>query len=186
MIKLSIDRPLVYDADGIKDCVEKLLKEQGLYSLPVSIDALVDAIGIKVRFEALESHVSGFLYVKNYNAAIVVNADHPSNRQRFTIAHELGHFILHADAREDIFIDEKIAVYRRAFRNTRATDFKKEKEANRFAAELLMPKQLVMKALVQYGDPDLSDDLTIHKLAKKFAVSDQAFNIRLADLGFFI
>src|SRR5205823_4215324 len=72
---------------------------------------------------------------------IVVNKDDPSTRQRFTIAHELGHYILHQDYVKD---ESKYKVLLR--RPLQDLDYtKEEKEANCFAANLLVPNDLFKK-----------------------------------------
>lgn len=157
-------------------------------AVPVDVVTLAKKWFIDVRFEKLEPNVSGFLFVKSGKATVVINQEQPVVRQRFTVAHELGHYVLHADKEEDIFIDEKISIYHRANRNgsNAVIDAGREKEANRFAAELLMPKNMLFKTLIRLGEPDISDDLTIYRVANIFAVSEQALNIRMTDLGLFL
>lgn len=116
-----------------------------------------------------------------------VNATHPPARQRFTIAHELGHLLLHKG--RPIIVDKTIRLV-----NTRTDDpdptsslatRREEIEANGFAAELLMPRDLVLKeanALVKSHET-ISDDSFVEDLARRFRVSRQAMEIRLGSMG---
>lgn len=87
-------------------------------------------------------------------------------RARFTIAHELGHYFLHIkdDARQIVT----------SFRRGQSP---RETAANKFAAELLMPKNLIKEEYAKMVIP-VSDTL-----AKKFEVSKPAMRIRLDSLG---
>jgi Zn-dependent peptidase ImmA (M78 family) len=94
------------------------------------------------------------------------------NRQRFTIAHELGHLLLHKD---EVHID-------RAFRNSissQAIDAN-EIEANRFAAELLMPFHLLKNEDI--SNIDVEDESSLRDLARKFKVSLQAMTLRVTNI----
>jgi len=112
---------------------------------------------------------------------IGVNSEHSRTRQRFTIAHELGHLLLHAD--EEFHIDEKRPLARRDDVSSQATDAR-EIEANQFAAELLMPKALVgasVEALIE-ADPEISVEEAIDELANAYRVSTLAMTHRLTNL----
>lgn len=94
------------------------------------------------------------------------------------MAHELGHLILHR------FDDVHISKQRDGISEL-GTD-REEIEANRFAAELLMPESMIRKSVTNLGgiDPFDQDLDIIEKLADQFEVSPQAMNIRLSTLGF--
>lgn len=96
--------------------------------------------------------------------AIFVNGNHPEVRRRFTIAHEISHFVLHQDMVGDELLDD--ALYRSGLSNSI------EAAANRMAADILMPWHLLNKAIDSGVD-------TIPELAKKFDVSRSAMSIRL-------
>ena len=96
--------------------------------------------------------------------AVIVNDKHCEARRRFTIAHEIGHFVLHSDLIGDGIGDD--GLYRSHLRSAR------ESEANRFAANLLMPAELIEKAAANGAD-------TIADLARVFQVSRSAMSIRL-------
>ena len=115
------------------------------------------------------------------SGVIGVNSSHSVTRQRFTIAHEIGHFLLHTD--EDVHIDEKRPIGRRDDLSGQAVDAC-EIEANQFAAELLMPESLVREFVRNLGSnhPETSVEDAIEELARTFRVSQLAMTYRLTNL----
>lgn len=146
--------------------------------IPIDVVAIASACGVTVRVETLEDFVSGLLLVRGDEAVIGVNADHHPNRRRFTIAHELGHFLLHFD-RSAFFLDASPIFFRQE--TTMATDHLQEREANAFAAELVMP-EAAMRALMASEPIDVFDDAAVKWMANRFGVSTQALVIRLTEL----
>lgn len=145
--------------------------------VPVDVVSIAEAHGVEVRLEELEDAVSGMLVVHGDRPIIGVNATHHPNRRRFSIAHELGHYLLHREE-DRVFIDA--AVYFRREGAT-ATTWTQEKEANAFAAELLLPERRVRDEW--RADPiDVFDDVAIKRWADRFGVSPQALLIRLTEL----
>ena len=96
--------------------------------------------------------------------AVYVNDKHHENRKRFTIAHETAHFILHRDFIGDGIEDD--ALYRSGLSS------RLEAQANRFAADILMPWHLIHTAMHK-GITNVED------LAAHFKVSKSAMSIRL-------
>lgn len=136
-------------------------------SAPVALGAIADDLGISIGVATLPPRISGKLFRDRATPsgwAITVNAIEPRFRQRFTIAHELGHFVLHRNEAPEGVTDDTF--YRSALSD------KREAEANAFAANLLMPWHLIDK----YVDSGVR---TPQELAKLFGVSDVAMNIRL-------
>lgn len=136
---------------------------------PVNVLAIANDFGIKVFRAKLSPSVSGVLRRDDLGGEsgylILVRESDPPRRQRFTIAHELGHFVLHrasADRPGGIEDDEFY----------RALSGPLEREANDFAAEVLMPMNLV-RQLQQAGHVALDD------LATRLGVSRQALAIRM-------
>src|SRR5207245_3162073 len=138
------------------------------------------AIEIRITYEPFEQELSGVLVKAKDCVVIGVNSAHPLTRQRFTIAHEIGHFMLAHPG--EMFIDQTVrqraVVIRRDGRSSEGTD-RHEIEANRFAAELLMPRWMVekevRKCLLGKGSP--SPDQLIADLASLFRVSTQAMEL---------
>jgi len=78
----------------------------------------------------------------NENSRIGYNSFESEVRQRFTLAHELGHFILHSDNKDDyLFVDNAKVMFRT--NKTSNQDYRREREANIFAASILMPQSLI-------------------------------------------
>src|SRR5712692_8711048 len=132
---------------------QKLLRKSKAGSIPIDLEKIASSLKIPVLYDEFDDHISGLLVVKNGKTSIGVNKKHHPNRQRFTIAHELGHYILHHKYREDpnndIHIDKKWA-YFRSDATGRGVD-EQERQANQFAAELLMPEELVKGIIKRSG-----------------------------------
>jgi IrrE N-terminal-like domain len=97
----------------------------------------------------------------------------PWERRRFSVAHEIGHFVLHTGASSGGAVFCRTGDLRPA---PGSPERLRERQANRFAAELLMPRELVEREVARVGrDP--------FALARLFAVSDLAMGFRLVNLG---
>lgn len=160
------------------EVARQLLERFGEH-LPIDIEAIVKAHGIVIRSQELEDSVSGMLVIKDGRTAIGLNENHHPNRQRFTLAHELGHFLLHRNV-SNIFIDASTIF----FRDGMSSDGSKTQEidANAFAAELLMPEKQV-REVINSQPLDAFDEGAVRRLAAQFGVSAQALTIRLTRLG---
>lgn len=154
--------------------------------LPIDVEALAKALNIAVRYEPFDEDLSGILVKENERTAIGVNSSHAITRQRFTIAHELGHFVLKHDG--SLFVDKTLGsqafVVRRDGKSSLGSDVL-EIQANQFAAELLMPRALVSAQVEKRLErkPRLSSDDLISDLARVFLVSPKAMEYRLVNLG---
>ena len=137
---------------------------------PVPVVKIAHEMGVKVyRSEGWPDYISGLIredrdYGGSSGYAIYTNANHPRKRRRFTIAHELGHYVLHRDLIGNGITDD--ALYRSRLSG------QIERQANRFAAELLMPWDLIVESTEKGIN-------TMEELAEKFDVSKIAMSIRL-------
>jgi Zn-dependent peptidase ImmA (M78 family) len=170
----------------IRAKIEALLQESNVTERRVPVERIAERYGIDIRREAIDDEaISGFIARQSgRNAIIGVNNIHSSTRQRFTIAHELGHFFLHGDqGQQEVHIDrtQQFQVKLRGPASSQGVD-NEEMEANLFAAELLMPARFLVRDF-QGFDPTDEDDETVADLAEKYGVSEQAMSIRLAYLG---
>jgi Zn-dependent peptidase ImmA (M78 family) len=165
----------------IEERAEEVLRSTDTYRVPVPIEVVAHRLKLKTEAAALGDNVSGMLVVESHRGAIGYNFAHARVRQRFTVAHEIAHFLLHLkkNLRSQLFID-KYVVFRRDDHSSEGND-QQEVEANRFGAALLMPKSLVRKEITRH-DLDLDDDEALSFLAKKFQVSTAAMTNRLATL----
>ena len=156
---------------------EKLLARAGVNAAPVPLDQVAAHLGIKVELADLGEDCSGVLVRNGGRAIIGVNWGHHSNRQRFSIAHEIAHFVLH---KGDTYVDRRYRVHFRDLESGSGTKTE-EMDANAFAAALLMPAKWVKEAF--YQQPfELTEDDVLEMLAKKFKVSTQAMTYRLMRL----
>ena len=161
----------------IAEHAKTLLRQFGVVGPPVPVERIARALGAEVRFAPHRGTLSGALYRDGGRVVIGVNALHPKTRQRFTIAHELGHLLLHQT--RSIYIDQAVLRLRDVISETGLDP--QEVEANAFAAELLMPREWLEKDL--QGKEDLEDEEVV-ALAKRYEVSIQALTIRLQSLGY--
>lgn len=156
-----------------------LLAEMGVRSAPVPVERIVKARGITLQFAPLGDELSGMAYIKDGLKIIGVNALHHPNRQRFSVAHELAHHVLHVpEITEAVHVDRGFRVLHRDKVSAEGSD-PLEVDANAFASELLMPGSLLADA-VGDGGLDLDDDAAIDALARKFKVSASAMRNRLS------
>jgi Zn-dependent peptidase ImmA (M78 family) len=162
----------------VKQAVKELLERFGP-KIPVDIEAIAEALNISVHTEDLEATVSGILMIKDGHAVVVINELHPAVRKRFTLAHEIGHYLLHRDSSK-VFIDGS-PLFFRDYRST-SLSAKQELEANTFAAELLMPAS-VLRDEIRRQWVDIKDAVAVRRLATKYGVSSKAFVVRLISLG---
>jgi Zn-dependent peptidase ImmA (M78 family) len=164
----------------IRQEVNKLLRQCGIHEPPIKVEAIAKSLGVVVRFEPFEDDISGVLYRDESSTIIGVSSLHHSNRQRFTIAHEIGHLILHE---MEVHVDKGYRVVLRDSVSSKAVD-PAEIDANRFAAELLMPASILRQDVRLYLH-DIEDDAELRNLARKYRVSTQAMAYRLGNLGLF-
>lgn len=160
--------------------VRSLRKRFNAYELPVNLDALAEKAGVNIKYGDFEEEMSGFAYQKAGVKYIGINNSESYVRQRFTIAHELGHIFLHRQ--DPLSYDPSVElIHFRDEHSTTGTE-PKEIEANAFAAELLMPEEVVKKEIQDMKGIDLHDSEAVERLADKFGVSQAAITVRLTKL----
>jgi Zn-dependent peptidase ImmA (M78 family) len=155
-----------------------LLDEMGINELPVPVEELAISLGAEIAYEAFDGDVSGMLYRSEGHTLIGVNSRHAQTRQRFTIAHECAHLVMHEGT--PMFIDRFVRVNWRD-----GASNQQEAEANSFAAELLMPRRFVEEEVdrVVSKHSKVTPQELAARLAKRFDVSAEAMQYRLANLG---
>lgn len=138
--------------------------------IPVPVESIAeDLLGLRVG-ERDDLDCSGLLVPAQRR--IWINAREAAEspgRRRFTIAHELGHWVCH------VLEGYRAPVYCRPADLTETADRALEREANIFAAELLMPEPRVRTAVAHTGDRT--------ELAARFSVSQEAMHWRLYSFG---
>lgn len=142
--------------------------------LPVNPQSIAEAMGIEVKSltpfdqENWRPNESGHYSYRDGKPLITYNSTDASVRQRFTIAHEIGHHV-HGDLDAPRDTTEQFSA---------RTRDPKEVAANRFAAALLMPAALVKHLVLEQRITDLA------RLARAFGVSTAAMEFRLKAIGF--
>ena len=167
--------------DAIEKRVKALLEQQNVTAAPVPVQKIAKSLGARVRRSPLDGELSGMIYLKGRTPIIGVNSRHHANRQRFTIAHEIAHLELHRESIVDqVHIDRKFPVLMRDTNSATGTE-RMEIDANRFAAELLMPTFLLSEMLKKKRF-DIDDEKPLASLARKFRVSKQALEYRIRNM----
>jgi Zn-dependent peptidase ImmA (M78 family) len=164
-------------AEEIDKKVSQLLRQFRVRRPPVPVDQIAKKLGLLLVQLPAEDEISGAIIRKDDHVIIAVNPTHHMNRQRFTIAHELGHYFLHQGLLEHV--DENFRIAWRNADSSKAVNWP-EIEANRFAAELLMPTEFLRSDLDSLAG---ISKRSVALLARAYAVSSEAMKIRLTNLG---
>lgn len=138
---------------------------------PFDIEDLLIKLAFNVNREELDGDLSGYIEKRHSGWVIGLNKYQSPRRQRFTMAHELGHYVMHKAHLEKKGRWEDELLMRSDERNLI------EKQANEFASDLLMPKK-EFQAAIKNGIND------VEKLADRFAVSIAAARYRAFKLGY--
>jgi len=162
---IEINTERVFPTMDVDDCREgaveiaKLLRTK--WKMPLGpihniVDCIESAGGILLECDFATSKMDSLsIWLEGKPPIFFVNSDIPEDRKRFTLAHELGHTIMHRDPNPDM-----------------------EKQADTFASEFLMPKAEISSALKNFSFS------TVGKLKLKWQVSIKALIFRAHSLGF--
>ncbi len=158
------------DAQQILNTVWALSLDKDSIPLPVDPFRIAQRLGLKAFSAGLNEGVSGVLVKRpGEDPEIYVHAFDSPNRQRFTCAHELGHYVKRSAAGDEVWE----YVEHRNLLASQGTD-PEEVYANQFAASLLMPREAVEALHAELGPA---------ALAYEFGVSADAMHYRLVNLG---
>lgn len=167
----------------IKVVVRRLLNRPGAEKPPpIDVEEVATHLGIEVversSFElgGSDEEVSGLLLRADGRTICFVNRDHHRNRKRFSLAHEIGHFLLHPF--QESYVDRRFDFRDKG--SPGGTNLQ-EIEANAFAAELLMPEGL-MREEIPVPLNVVEDEENVRSLARRFWVSPEAMTHRLIKL----
>lgn len=158
-----------------------LLERHHIIEPPIPVERLAVAEGIQIARSNSPGQESGFLLRDHRTTLIGVNSKNSARRQRFTIAHTIGHWRLHPG--RPLTVDHIVRLNERGQITSSAPD-RDEREANAFALALLMPGHLT-EATVQRRVAQGVDHLEqlTKLLTDDFDVSAQAVSCRLINLG---
>jgi Zn-dependent peptidase ImmA (M78 family) len=141
-------------------------------SIPVKVSEVARSLGLEVKLATLDPRISGEIKKSSTSTAgyvIRVNRHEVFERQRFTIAHEIAHYLLHRDLIGDGI--EDTILYRSDLSD------RIEAEANRLAADLIMPDEMIRRHFNNLGGR--KNEATLIQMARDFKVSEAAMRIRL-------
>lgn len=158
------------------DSSERAVVNRYISEFPVKIGQLARELGVKIKISSLRAGISGQIKKEDESYVIRVNRHEARERQRFTICHELAHFLLHRhiiDSSPDGITDN--VLYRSG------APERIEYEANRLAADILMPMKAV-QGVLDKEFKGMVTEATIENLAAEFQVSKAAMEIRLSKL----
>lgn len=141
---------------------------------PIKLSQLARSLGVPIKAATLAPGISGEIRPAGDHFIIRINRHDPSKRQRFTVAHELAHFLLHADQIDADGISDDV-LYRSSLSDRR------EAQANRLAADILMPDALVLASAEEAQEIGVGD--LVLSLAEQFSTSEVAMRIKLEQLG---
>lgn len=156
---------------------QKAILDRYMSEYPVKLGQLAKELGVSIKVSSLGTGISGQISREGNQYVIRVNRNEARERQRFTIGHELAHYLLHRPIIDSDPEGIKDTVLYRSGASERV-----EFEANRLAAEIVMPMRLVEKELRDtFGG--VVTEATIEGLASRFEVSKAAMEIKLSTLA---
>ncbi len=163
----SPSREYVNLAPDVRAEIDKYLSEH-----PVKLGAIAKRLGVKVLLSTLPRGTSGQIGQENGDFVIRINRHEAKHRQRFTLAHELAHFLLHRE-RVEAANGWSENVLLRAPEQPMQIEY----EANRLASDLVIPSAQLAEATNEYNGPMTPE--VIEDLARRFGVSTAAMEIKL-------
>lgn len=167
---MTLSRVELADATTPERLVLEILKHESL-AIPVPIDDLCQKLDIAhIRPLETEGFEGGLITdVDKHSSAILYNQGSPIRRRRFTIAHELGHFLMrsHVPNKDGMFLCSQDDFLKLSKEETDRR-YRMEYEANRFASGVLLPAPHFRKDVAATAEPSLNQILAI---AQKYQVS---------------
>nr|WP_315231846.1 ImmA/IrrE family metallo-endopeptidase [uncultured Albidiferax sp.] len=156
----------------IGQIAEDLISELGITTAEeLDIDAIAMAVGVEVRYETLSGCEASLVGYAD-RAIATINRRKVRGRERFSIAHEIGHWQLHRGRSFQCRVDDP--------QKNLSSDWAFEKEADRFAAHLLMPAPIFLPMVQAYKEPNFQN---LDTIAKSLETSLVATALRLADIN---
>ncbi|MCX7914393.1 MAG: ImmA/IrrE family metallo-endopeptidase, partial [Thermodesulfovibrionales bacterium] len=148
-------------------------------TIPIDLLELARLLKIRIHFRQLPANCDGFVVslrdsFPNVEHLILVNSHKPKTRQRFTIAHEIGHVVLRHYEEEDILLDKHL-------KSPQESNFKRETAADVFASELLIPTPHLLRLVKRIGANrvDVNNEKAMKHLCAFYQVSKHAMQIKI-------
>ena len=162
--------------------------------IPVKIIEKIKEHNIELNEHCLDLHddVLGEIKKENGKYKINIQGNDFSFRRRFTMAHELGHFVKHKDLIDEDGLDDGLS-YKTLYRKNLKISSQQETEANNYAIDMLVPKELIISIVKELNKikeiPSIIDENgeannlnLIEYLSNRFEVSKIALGFRLNQL----
>lgn len=175
----------IFDSNTINTDIQMRLSSEmriNKENFYIDIKKIIEENDIKIVFKDLKDDESG-RFIKEENK-IIVNENHSENRQRFTLAHEFAHYLL---GHESSYRSANFETY---------GDYKllsNERDANNLAADLLMPKVMIVALLEKFlEENNLTENKNLNNkekeklyeyISSELKVSKAAIGFRLLNLG---
>lgn len=161
-------------------CAKQLLKSLDINSYPVPIVEILNDLGFVVLAqEQISENISGYIMVDmrlieriGKDRVISIDINDNLGRQRFTMAHEFGHFLFD-------FNEENLRYFNTY--NILRSDDPEERVPSRFAAEFLMPEEMFKKRFSELKKE--SNYIKVRTLVQDFQVSEKSVLRRFEELG---
>ncbi|MBI2195636.1 MAG: ImmA/IrrE family metallo-endopeptidase [Candidatus Levybacteria bacterium] len=153
-----------------REKAQNILSMYRITEPPVDVEKVANLLGFQVVPFDFPDTTSAVIRIKDTSKVIGVNKNQVDVRQRFSLAHELGHYL---SGHENFTHEKKMFV--EPDKKYLDPQHRQEEEADEFAAELLMPEPMLKKDV-------LENKLDTAALAKKYNVSEQAMWIQLINL----
>ena len=169
--------------ESAKNAAKLILKESGKNDTPVKIIEICKMMGFSVYKQELPREICGYIMINGElkdkfptDRIISVNSNESNKRRRFTVAHELGHYLFDFDPTKSI-------QYFNMFEIDHAIGNEEEDRANRFAAELLMPEDLIKQKYSELKKGTSQKDLysLVQNLSDIFLVPPKAVEMRIKE-----
>lgn len=139
--------------------------------IPMKLGALAKKLDIIVKQSTLAPNISGEIKESDGVVTIKINRHDAITRQRYTLSHEIAHFLLHRHLLQNGIEDDVL------YRSTQSNEI--EAEANRLAADIIMPLELIRSLIQKYSLDDINKEKVYEQVAEELNVSTTALAIRL-------
>lgn len=171
---MAVSRIDLADAAAPDRIVMEILKNEPDLAIPVPIEALCRQLDITdIRPLETQGYEGGLITDRDkFEGVILANGNSPRKRKRFTIAHELGHFLIpsHVPSADGRFLCSQADMFRMTA-GEQDHRFRMEVEANRFASRLLLPAKPFRADVASTKDPELQQ---VASLSDRYDVSKEA------------
>lgn len=137
---------------------------------PVKLGSIAKEFGIEVKKATLAANISGQIQEIDGKVTIKINRHDAKARQRYTLSHEISHFLLHRHLLTDGITDDLL------YRSAQSSLI--EKEAERLAADIIMPMNQV-NILIERHSKSMKGALLLETVAEELEVSTTALGYRI-------